>query len=121
MVRRFRKGNPELVKVLVELRRAARAHDAPVWGSVADRLERSRHAVAPLNVGQLERLAAADETVAVAGKLLAEGPLSKRLTVGAFSYSAGARAKVHAAGGSALSLNELVKARPDGRGVRFLA
>ncbi len=121
MARRFRKGNPELLRVLVELRRAARAHHAPVWASVADRLERSRHSLVPLNVGQLERLAVADETIAVAGKLLSEGPLSKRLTVGAFSYSAEARAKVHAAGGSALSLGELVKAKPDGKGVRFLA
>ncbi len=121
MARRFRKENPELLRVLVELRRAARANHAPVWESVAERLERSRHEVVPLNVGQLDRLTAADETVAVAGKLLADGPLSKRLTVGAFSYSAEARAKVHAAGGSALSLHELIKAKPDGKGVRFLA
>jgi len=121
MARRSRKGNPELLRVLVELRRAARNHHAPVWESVAERLERSRHALVPLNVGQLERLAAADETIAVAGKLLSEGPLSKRLTVGAFSYSAQARAKVRAAGGSALSLHDLLKAKPDGKGVRFLA
>jgi large subunit ribosomal protein L18e len=121
MARRFRKENPELLRVLVELRRAARTHHAPVWESVADRLERPRHATVPLNVGQLERLTTADEMIVVAGKLLSEGPLSKRLTVGAFSYSAGARAKVHAAGGAALTLPELVKTKPDGKGVRFLA
>jgi len=115
------KENSELVRLIVELRRAARAHDAPVWASVADRLERPRHRVPPLNVGHLNRLAEAEDTVAVAGKLLAEGPLSKRLTVGAFAYSAEARTKIHAAGGTALSLHDLLRAHPDGSGVRLLA
>jgi large subunit ribosomal protein L18e len=121
MARRSRKGNPELLGLLVELRRAARAHSAPVWGSVADRLERARHQVLPMNVGQLERLAAAGETIVVPGKLLAAGPLTKKLTVGAFSFSEGAREKVHAAGGSALPLSALLKSKPDGAGVRLLA
>ncbi len=115
------KQNPELVRLVAELRRAARAHKAPVWGSVADRLEGARHRVVPINVGQLERLTEAGETVAVPGKLLADGTLSKRLTIGALGYSEEARAKVHGAGGSALTLAALVKARPDGSGVRLLA
>lgn len=116
----LRKENSELVRVVVELRRAARAHHAPVWASVADRLERPRHRVVPVNVGHLERLASAEETVVVPGKVLAEGPLTKRLTVGAFAYSSEARAKIHAAGGSALTLSDLVRAKPDGTGVRIL-
>ncbi len=117
----FREKNPELHRVVVELRRAARARAAPIWSSVADRLERARHQTTPVNVGQLERIARADETIVVPGKLLADGPLSKPLTVAALSYSTGARAKVHAAGGTALSIPELLKTRPDGAGVRVLA
>jgi large subunit ribosomal protein L18e len=116
----FREKNPELRRVVVALRRAADANEAPIWGSVADRLERARHQTLPLNVGQLERIADAEEWVVVPGKLLAEGPLSKPLTVGALGYSAGARTKVRAAGGTALSIPELVRARPDGTGVRVL-
>ncbi len=121
MASRRRKGNPQLVHLLLELRRAARHGEVPIWSAVAERLDRARHGVVPLNVGQLERLAKAGETIAVPGKLLADGPLSKRLTVGAFGYSAEAKAKIHAAGGTALSLTELLKAHPDGTGVRLLA
>jgi large subunit ribosomal protein L18e len=121
MARRVGKQNPELVRLLVDLRRAARAHDAPVWASVAERLERARHSVDPVNVGQLERIAAPGETVAIPGKLLADGPLSKALTVGAFAFSSGARDKIRAAGGSALSLHALLKANPEGTGVRLFA
>ncbi len=121
MASRRRKGNPQLVHLMVELRRASRQSRAPIWSAVADRLDRARHQTTPLNVGQLERLARAGDTIAVPGKLLAEGPLSKRLTVGAFGFSAEARAKIHAAGGTTLSLAELLKSRPDGTGVRLLA
>jgi large subunit ribosomal protein L18e len=117
----FREKNPELHRIVVELRRTARAHAAPIWGSVADRLERSRHPSTPMNVGRLERIAAAEETIVVPGKLLADGPLSKPLTVAALSYSTEARAKVRAAGGTALSISELLRAKPDGAGVRLLA
>jgi large subunit ribosomal protein L18e len=115
------KGNPELLRTVHELRRAAKVHEAPVWASVAERLARARHQTTPVNVAHLERIAAPQETVVVPGKLLADGSLTKPLTVAAFSYSAGARTKIHAAGGQALTLHELVKAKPDGGGVRLVA
>jgi large subunit ribosomal protein L18e len=120
MVDRRRKGNPELVRVVGELRKAARAHGAPIWAAVAERLERPRHQSLPVNVGQLDRIASAGETVAVAGKLLAAGRLGKRLTVGAFGFSQGAKGKIVSAGGSAVTLGDLVKAHPNGAGVRIL-
>jgi large subunit ribosomal protein L18e len=120
MARIVRKDNPELRRALVALERSAKAHDAPVWRSVADRLARPRHRGVPVNVGQLDRRARPDEFVAVPGKLLAAGELSKPLTVGAFAYSAQAREKIHRAGGKALTLDQLVRAKPDGTGVRLL-
>lgn len=121
MLRTIRKENPELAHILVELRRAAKAHDAPIWGDVAQKLARPRHQTDPVNVGHLERLVEANATVVVPGKLLAEGVLSKPLTVAAFHYSQGARQKVHQAGGRALGIHELLKAKPDGSGVRIVA
>jgi large subunit ribosomal protein L18e len=115
------KGNPELARAVRELRRAARQHEAPVWARVADRLSRARHQVTPVNVAHLERIAEAEETVVIPGKLLADGAITKPLTVAAFSYSGAARSKIHAAGGKALTLHELLKARPDGAGVRLVA
>lgn len=121
MTRGSAKGNPELLRLLIELRQAARTHSAPIWRAVAARLERARHQVPPMNVGQLERLAAAGETVVVPGKVLSDGPLSKAITVGAFGFSPAARAKIAAAGGSAVPLSSVVKSHPDGTGVRLLA
>lgn len=121
MASRRHKGNPQLVHLLLELRRASKHGEVPIWGAAADRLKRARHGTSPLNVGHLERLAHAGETIAVPGKLLAAGPLSKKLTVGAVGFSGEAKAKIHAAGGTAVALADLVKAHPDGKGVRLLA
>lgn len=121
MAHRVGKQNPEMLRLLIELRRTARAHHAPIWSSLADRLERSRHSVVPVNVSALQRIAAPGETVAVPGKILADGELSKALTVAAFAFSDGARDKIRAAGGSAVSLHTLLKSKPEGAGVRLLA
>lgn len=121
MLRTIRKENPELRHVLIELRRAAKAHAAPVWSDVARRLARPRHQVDPVNVAHLERLTAAREVVVVPGKLLAAGRLTKPLTVAAFQFSGAARTKIHAAGGTVLSIHELMKSKPDGAGVRIVA
>lgn len=121
MARRVGKQNPELLRTIVALRRAAKAQHAPVWASVADRLERARHSAVPVNVGHLDRIAASGETVVVPGKVLADGEIQKAVTVGAFAFSAGAREKIRAVGGSAVSLETLLKSKPDGTGVRLLA
>jgi large subunit ribosomal protein L18e len=115
----FRQKNNETHRVVVALRKAAHAHDAAIWGSVAERIERPRHQQTPVNVAHLERLVDADEWVVVPGKVLAEGAITKAITVGAVSYSGEARAKIHAAGGKALTIAELLLAKPDGAGVRI--
>jgi large subunit ribosomal protein L18e len=120
MLRTIAKQNPELRRTLIDLRKAARVHQAPVWAAVAERLARARHQVRPVNVGHLERLAEAEATVVIPGKLLAEGRLTKPLTVAVFHTSSAARLKVHEAGGTVVTIRDLIKSRPDGSGVRLL-
>ena len=107
--------------MLIELRRAAKAHDAPIWGNVALKLARPRHQYDPVNVGHLDRLVEPNATVVVPGKLLAEGEITKPVTVAAFHYSAGAREKIHRAGGHTIGIHELLKTHPNGSGVRLVA
>jgi len=119
MGRAILKENPELVRTLTELRHAAKRHDAPIWGVLARQLARGRHQRTPVNLAHLERLAQPDETLVVPGKVLGQGELTKALTIAAFHYSTEARAKIHRAGGKALSIDELIKSKPNGAGVRL--
>jgi large subunit ribosomal protein L18e len=120
MDRTMVKGDPELVRTLIELRKAARRHEAPIWAAVAERLARARHSVPPVNVGDLERLASAKETIIVPGKLLSHGEISKPLTIAAYRWSGTAAAKVAKAGGRTITIHELLHNQPDGAGVRII-
>lgn len=120
MLRTIVKENPELRRTLIELRKAAKVHNAPIWADVARKLARPRHQVTPVNIGRIERLSEPGSTLLVPGKLLAAGTLTKSVTIAAFQSSEGAKEKVHQAGGRLVSIHELMKSRPDGSGVRIL-
>lgn len=113
------KQNPELSHAVRELQIAAKANDAAIWRAVAQRLGRARHQTNPVNVGHLDRLVQSEEIVVVPGKLLADGAVSKPITVAAFQCSPAARSKIQAAGGTVLTIHELIKSKPSGAGVRI--
>ena len=113
------KSNPELRRLIHDLERRGKK-GSPLWGVVARSLARPRHQVRPVNVSHLERIVQPDETVVVPTKLLASGRIQKKIHVAALAYSDGARRKILAAGGSLMSLPDLVEKNPDGKGVRIV-
>ena len=115
------KNNPELRKLIRRLHRHGRQESVPLWIAAAEHLDGSRHSRRPVNVGHLERIAHPKEILVVPTKLLASGRLRKPLTVAALAYSPGAREKVLAAGGTVLSLEEMLTKHADAKGVRLIA
>lgn len=114
------KTNPQLGRIVRELRDLSRDSGAAIWRDVADRLERSRRNWSEVNLSRVGRYAAKGEKVVVPGVLLATGELSVPVTVAAFRASAAARKKVEAAGGRVVNLLELAIQNPKGSGVRIL-
>ena len=94
--------------------------NGPVWRAVARKLDTPRHKARPINVGHLERIAKAREIIVIPSKLLAEGDLTKPLTVVALGWSAEAGRKVIAAGGQLKSLDDAFHENPKGTGVRLI-
>ena len=115
------KTNPRLASLIAELKSTARDDDVGVWADVADRLEKPRRSHAEVNLGRIERYAHPDETVVVPGKVLGSGVLRKNVTVAAVDFSKTARTKIEQADGEAVSLEDLIDRRPDGRNVRVIA
>ncbi len=114
------KSNPILARTIAELKKVGREKEAPIWRELARRLEGAERNWAEVNLSRVERYAAAQQVVAIPGKLLGAGSLSKPVTVGAFKTSAAARRKVEAAGGRVLSLVDLAHQHPDGSGINLL-
>lgn len=113
-------SNPILRHAAVMLERAAKEEKAPIWGEASRLLAGATKNRVEINVGRMSRIAAEGEALFVPGKVLGTGVMDKKLTVGAFSFSDSARAKLEGAGGSALSIEEFLKKYPKGSGVKIV-
>ena len=112
--------NPLLRKTLVLLEHAKKEQRAPIWGLASKLLRRSAVAKVEVNVGRISRIADDGGALLVPGKVLGTGRLEKRVIVGAFSFSASARSKIMASGGSVMSIEQFVRAYPKGSGVKLV-
>lgn len=113
-------SNPFHRKMSVMLERAGKEKEAPIWVAAAKLLSRPEGTKVEVNLGRMSRMAEGGQTFFVPGKVLGAGVVDKKIVVGAFSFSASARSKLVAAGGSALSVEQFLKKYPKGSGVRLV-
>jgi len=112
--------NPMLRKLIRQLREHGKKQKFRVWLELAERLEGPRRARAEVNLSQLNRYTAEGNTIVVPGKVLAAGGLDHPISIAAFKFSGAARRKIAAAGGRALTIQQLVEQNPSGKGVRLM-
>ncbi len=115
-----RKENPQLVKLIEDLKAKSREHKAPVWRTIAEKLERADRIWSEVNVSKIARFAKEGEMLVIPGKLLGSGSITFAVTVAVFKTSEQARKKIAAAGGRTVTIGELVSANPSGAGVRIM-
>lgn len=83
-------------------------------------LKKSRRSMTEVNISRIQRHAKENEVIFVPGKVLGHGFLTKKLTVGAFSFSQSALKKITAAGGRPLLFEDFLKEFKDGSEVRII-
>ena len=112
------------VKALIQwLRKQSRLQEAPIWRRVSDELAKPKRLKkkTAVNLDSLSIIAEDTSTLLVLGKVLGEGQLQdKALKIAAFDISSKAREKIIAAGGTCMTLPELVEANPKGSNVRLV-
>jgi large subunit ribosomal protein L18e len=113
------KTNPELIALIDYLNEAAETHEAAIWRDLARRLQKSRQRWAAVNVDEIAKHLNDNEVALVPGKVLGSGRASK-VDVAAFSFSHSAREKIEAAGGTCLSIRDLVEQHTNGRDIRII-
>ena len=115
-----RKSNSTLVKTITELKEASRKNEAPLWRSIANRLEGSSRNWPSVNVSKLEYNVSKNGKAVIPGKLMGTGIITKKMTVAAYSFTNSAKEKIQSAGGKCLSYNEMIKAAPKGTDVKVI-
>jgi len=108
--------NPLLKAQIAELK----AHKAAIWKNLAYELERATRKRREVNLSRINRFVKDGETVLVPGKVLAAGTLRKRITISAWNFSGNAAEEIRKAGGTILTINEMIKKHPTGKGVRII-
>ena len=108
--------NKKLLGLIYELKKA----DKEIWKKVARELGKPTRRRPAVNVSKLEEYVNDGEIVLVPGKVLGAGYLTKKVEVAAFSFSGSAKALIEKNGGKLLSIEELMKANPEGKNVRIL-
>ena len=112
-----RKSNSELVKTIDELRKASRENDAPIWKSIAKKLEGPSRNWPVVNISKIEHIVSKNGKAIIPGKIMGSGTLSKKVTVSAYSFTKSAVEKIEGAGGKCMIYNEFIKKNPTGKDV----
>jgi large subunit ribosomal protein L18e len=114
------KTNPNLEELIVELKRLSRDNEAPIWRTIARKLEKPSRVWAEVNIASIDKHAKPKESILIAGKLLGAGTISKPVNVAAYSASESAIKKVENAGGKFMQITELAKLNPKGSGIKIM-
>jgi large subunit ribosomal protein L18e len=114
------KSNPVLTGLIHELRTKSREGSVSLWKDIAWRLSRPSKTRVTVNVTDIAKVANGKETILIPGKLLGTGEITKPVKVAALTVSKQAREKVERAGGSVMSIRELIAANPEGSNVRIV-
>jgi large subunit ribosomal protein L18e len=114
------KTNARLLDLISGLKEQSRDKNVPLWRDIALRLERPTRNAAEVNLSRINRYTKEKDLILVPGKVLGAGELNHQLTVAAVSFSEGARSKIIEAGGSCLSIEELMNKNPEGSRVRII-
>ncbi len=101
--------NQTLIDTITTLKKASKTSGKAIWKALAEDLDKSKRNRASINLSRIDRHTEEGEYVAVPGKVLAAGNLSKTVKIAAASFSEGAIAKITAAKGEYMSLVELVE------------
>jgi large subunit ribosomal protein L18e len=113
-------ANPLLRRASVMLERAGKKQDAPIWTEASALLSNPSRTKVEVNVGRIARLVENGDRVFVPGKVLGTGLLGKKVVVGAFAFSDGARSRIESSGGEALTVEQFLKKYPKGSGVKLV-
>jgi large subunit ribosomal protein L18e len=112
--------NQTLKDTIQALMKASDETGKAIWRALAEELDKPKRRRVAVNLSRIDRHAEEDEVVAVPGKVLAAGSLSKPLKVAAFQFSEGALEKISLAKGEAMTLTELLESGVEPSKIRVM-
>lgn len=101
--------NRTLINTIESLKQASEEDGKAIWRALAEDLDKPKRSRVTVNLSQIDRHTEENDVVAVPGKVLAAGSLSKQLRIAAYDFSEGALDKIKQSKSDAMTLDELVE------------
>ena len=120
MARRTGPSNSILLRLIMELKKRSNEQNANIWKRVATDLEKPTRQRRIVNLSSISRYTKENEIIVVPGKVLGAGNLEHKLTISAFQFSDGAKKKIEKVGAKIVTLLELSRENPSGKGIRII-
>lgn len=112
--------NENLSALVRELKLLSYKEEAKIWKRVATDLEKPTRSRRIVNLSKISRFTKPDETIIVPGKVLGAGELNHKITVVAYNFSESAKEMIAKAEGKTMTISELIKINPKGKGIRII-
>ena len=120
MAKRTGPTNHVLLQIIRELKGRSNEQSVNIWRRVASDLERPTRQRRIINLSGISRNTKENDIIIVPGKVLGAGNLEHKLTISAFQFSNGAKEKIEKAGAKIVTLLELSKENPTGKGIKII-
>lgn len=108
--------NPNLFRLIRELRKLSKQKNVNIWRRIAEDLEKPVRQRREVNIERINRVTKDKETIIVPGKVLGYGELDHNIKVAAFRFSEEAKRKIK----NAITIQELMKENPKGNRIRII-
>ena len=112
----MKKTNQNLVQLIRELKKLSNKEKVNIWKRVAKELERPTRKQREVNIWKINKVTKDNDTIIVPGKVLGEGELDHKVSVAAYQFSEGAKAKIS----NNMLIEELMEKNPKGSKVRII-
>jgi large subunit ribosomal protein L18e len=120
MAKRTGPTNPYLRNLIKLLREKSVELNAPIWKSIAKKLEKPTRQRVEVNLYHIDKYVKDGETIIVPGKVLSSGELTKKVKIVAWQFSDKAKEKIEKSGSKTMTIEELIKENPKGSNVRIM-
>jgi large subunit ribosomal protein L18e len=111
-----RKLNPELRRVVLLLKKQKN----PFWHYVAKLLVRPKRKSIAVNLEKINKFSRSNSVILVAGKVLGQGNLEKKVQIYALNVSEPALKKIKESGSSYLEIEQLLQKNPDAKDIKLI-
>jgi large subunit ribosomal protein L18e len=111
--------NQKLQELISSLKRQSIEQNTGVWKTIALELERPTRSHRVVNLTKIEKYANDDDVVAVPGKVLSGGELTKKVTIIAYNYSQKALDKITGKS-SIISIEDGMKKYPNAKNIKII-